>query len=101
MLSDEDPVTLEALGGFHRARDRTLDPMLDLRQLVDEEIRRRAGTDADDLVVDHVPDRFAGDGLLQFVLGHLEARGTKTRIVSARGFLCRSADGFHTVSGEN
>ena len=69
-LLDEDAMALEPLGRLHRARDGTFDPMLDFRELVDEEIRRRAGADADDLVIYDVFDRLAGDGLLQFVLGH-------------------------------
>ena len=48
--------------------DRALDPVLDLRELVDEEVCRRARADADPRVVDDVPHRFAGDGLLLLVL---------------------------------
>jgi hypothetical protein len=39
-------------------------------ELVDEEVRRRARADSDELVVANVPDRLARDGLLQLVLRH-------------------------------
>ena len=72
-LLDADPVRLETLGGLDRARDGALDAPLDLRELVDEEVRGRAGTHADPRVVDDVLDRFAGDRLLEGILVHRRA----------------------------
>src|SRR6266403_462278 len=53
-----DAVTLQPLCRLDRARHRTLDAMLDLRQLVDEKVGRRAAAHADVGIVDDVPDRF-------------------------------------------
>src|SRR5207253_8127425 len=42
-LDDRNAVSLEPVGGLDRAGDRTLDPVLDLGQLIDEVIRGGAG----------------------------------------------------------
>ena len=67
---DEDAVALQAFGGLDRTRHRTLDPVPDLRQFVDEEVCRRAGAHAYDRVVLDVLHRLAGDRLLLLVLRH-------------------------------
>jgi hypothetical protein len=67
-LLDEDAVTFEPLRGLDRAGDGTLDSVLDLAELIDEEIRCRSSPDADDGIVFDVLDCLAGDGLLQPVL---------------------------------
>src|SRR2546421_2523960 len=69
-LEHGDAVTLQPLCRLDRARHRTLDAMLDLRQLVDEKVSRRAAAHADVGIVDDVPDRFAGDEMFLLVLGH-------------------------------
>jgi hypothetical protein len=83
-LGERDAVRLEALGGLHRRRDRALDAALELRELVDEEVGRRAGADADPRVVDDVRDRVARDRLLELVLGHAGAPRKEPRILRAR-----------------
>jgi hypothetical protein len=67
---DVDAVALQPLGCLHGARDRALDPMLDLPELVDEVVRRRSGAHADEPVVDHVLDRLARHRLFLLVLRH-------------------------------
>src|ERR1022692_347310 len=69
-LEHRDAVTFKPIGGPDRACHRAPDAMLDLRQLVDEEVSRRAAADAEVGVVDDVLDRFASDLSLLLVLRH-------------------------------
>jgi hypothetical protein len=65
-----DAVAGEALRRGFRTGDGAGDAVLDLAQLVDEAVGRRAGADADDGAGHHVVDGGAGHRLLEFVLGH-------------------------------
>src|SRR6185369_3280674 len=73
-ILDVDAVPMQPLGRLDRARHGTLDPMLDLRELVDEEVGGRPGADAHHRIVGDVPERLAGDRLLLYVLRHLDPR---------------------------
>ena len=69
-IENLDAVAFEALAGVFGAGDGTDDAVLHAGQRVDEQARRRAGADADDLAFDHVIERGMRDGFLEFVLGH-------------------------------
>src|SRR3984893_3848384 len=69
-LEHGDAVSLQPLCRLDRACHRTLDAMLDLGQLVDEKVGRRAAAHTDIGIVDDILDRFAGDQMFLLVLGH-------------------------------
>src|SRR6202521_72855 len=77
-LEHGDAVTLQPLCGLDRACHRPLDAMLDLGQLVDEKVGRRAAAHADVGGVDDVLDRFAGDQMFLLVLGHFLRAGGRS-----------------------
>ena len=77
-LDDRDAVVLEALGGLYRAGNRTLDPVLDFGQRVDEIVGRRSAADTDKSVVDYVLDRLPRDESLLLVLRHFLRTGGRS-----------------------
>src|SRR5437660_3058367 len=69
-ILDVNAMRFQSVRSFDRARDRALDAPLDFRELVDEQVGGRSGTDADPGVADNMLDRLACGCQLLLDLGH-------------------------------